>query len=81
MLLMRKLRLGGYMSKTSAWYMTMQEDAGDLTKDEFIKKHGEHNLHIWIEVHEELGDIEEMQSRLDKVVSRMTKAFAKKVTQ
>ena len=41
MLLMRKLRLGGYMSKTSAWYMTMQEDAGDLTKDEFIKKHGE----------------------------------------
>ena len=81
MLLMRKLRLGGYMSKTSAWYMTMQEDAGDLTKDEFIKKHGEHNLHIWTEVHEELGDIEEMQSRLGKVVSRMKKAFAKKVTQ
>ena len=81
MLLMRKLRLGGYMSKTGAWYMSMQEDAGDLTKDEFIKKHGEHNLDIWTEVHEELGDIEEMQSRLDQVVSRMTKAFAKKVTQ
>jgi len=69
------------MSKTGAWYMTMQEDAGDLTKDEFIKKHGEHNLDIWTEVHEELGDIDDMQSRLDKVVSRMNRAFTKKVSQ
>ena len=77
------------MSKTSAWYMTMQEDAGDLTKDEFIKKHGEHNLHIWTEVHEEIWD-EELdiecnfdykKEKLDNLVSRMTKAFAKKVTQ
>tara|TARA_B100000424_G_scaffold36607_1_gene24807 strand:- start:625 stop:834 length:210 start_codon:yes stop_codon:yes gene_type:complete len=68
------------MSKTGAWYMSMQEDAGDLTKDEFIEKHGEHNLDIWTEVHEELGDIEDMQSRLDQVVSRMNKAFTKKLT-
>ena len=26
------------MSKTGAWYLDMQEDAGNLTKDEFIKK-------------------------------------------
>lgn len=69
------------MSKTGAWYMSMQEDAGDLTKDEFIKKHGEHNLDIWTEVHEELGDIDDMQSRLDQVVSRMNRAFTKKVSQ
>ena len=61
--------------------MTMQEDAGDLTKDEFIKKHGDHNLNIWTEVHEELGDIDDMKSRLDQVVSRMNKAFTKKVSQ
>ena len=69
------------MSKTGSWYLEMQQDASDLTKDEFIKKHGEHNLHIWTEVHEELGDIEEMQSRLDQVVSRMNIAFTKKVSQ
>ena len=69
------------MSKTGAWYLDMQEDAANLNKEEFIKKHGEHNLDLWTEVHEELGDIEDMQSRLDQVVSRMNKAFTKKITQ
>ena len=76
------------MSKTGAWYLDMQEDAGNLNKEEFIKKHGEHNLDLWIEFHEELGDLEEMQSKLkemqtkfDNVVSRMNKAFTKKITQ
>tara|TARA_R100001460_G_scaffold63736_5_gene103941 strand:+ start:192 stop:428 length:237 start_codon:yes stop_codon:yes gene_type:complete len=74
------------MSKTGAWYLDMQEDAGNLTKDEFIKKHGEHNLDLWNEVHEELGDLEEMQSKLkdmqsrfNKVVSRMNKSLAGKI--
>lgn len=69
------------MSKTGAWVLQMQEEAADMTKDEFIKKHGEHNLDLWEEVHEELGDIDEMQSRLDQVVSRMNKAFTKKISQ
>ena len=69
------------MSKTGAWYLDMCEDAGVLTKDEFIKKHGEHNLDLWQEVHEELGDIDEMQSRLDQAVSRINKAFTKKISQ
>ena len=55
------------MSKTGAWYLDMQEDAGNLTKDEFIKKHGEHNLDLWTEVHEELGDLEEMQKQLNEM--------------
>ena len=66
------------MSKTGAWYLDMQEDAGNLNKEEFIKKHGEHNLYIWNEVNE---DVEIMQSRLDEVVSRMNKAFTKKISQ
>tara|TARA_R100001510_G_C7549372_1_gene133789 strand:- start:428 stop:640 length:213 start_codon:yes stop_codon:yes gene_type:complete len=69
------------MSKTGAWVLQMQEEAAEMTKDEFIKKHGEHNLDLWEEVHEELGDIDEMQSRLDQVVSRMNKAFTKKISQ
>ena len=76
------------MSKTGAWVLDMQEDAGNLTKEEFIKKHGEHNLDLWTEVHEELGDLEEMQSKLkemqtkfDNVVSRMNKAIDKKLSQ
>ena len=76
------------MSKTGAWILGMQEDAANLTKDEFIKKHGEHNVDLWVEVHEEIRDLEEeienleiMQSRLDEVVSRMNKAFTKKISQ
>ena len=69
------------MSKTGAWVLQMQEEAAEMTKDEFIKKHGEHYLDLWEEVHEELGDIDEMQSRLDQVVSRMNKAFTKKISQ
>tara|TARA_R100000654_G_scaffold27584_1_gene51838 strand:- start:5689 stop:5898 length:210 start_codon:yes stop_codon:yes gene_type:complete len=69
------------MSKTGAYYLDMREDAENLKKDDFIKKHGEHNLDLWQEVHEELGDIDEMRSRLDQVVSRMNKAFTKKISQ
>ena len=69
------------MSKTGAWILGMQEDAANLTKEEFIKKHGEHNIDLWLEVHEELGDLEEMQSRFDQVISRMNKAFTKKISQ
>ena len=76
------------MSKTGAWILGMQEDAANLTKEEFIKKHGEHNIDLWLEVHEELGDLEEMQTKLkemqtkfDNVVSRMNKAFTKKISQ
>ena len=75
------------MSKTGAWILGMQEDAANLTKEEFIKKHGEHNIDLWLEVHEELGDLEEMQTKLkemqtkfDNVVSRMNKAIDKKLS-
>lgn len=76
------------MSKTGAWYLDMCEDAGVLTKDEFIKKHGEHNLDIWNEVNECDLDIEPVidaiksdTNRLDEIVKRMNKAFTKKISQ
>ena len=76
------------MSKTGAYYLDMQEDAENLTKDDFIKKHGEHNLDIWNEVNECDLDIEPVihaiksdADRLDEVVRRMNKAFSKKISQ
>ena len=35
------------MSKTGQWVLEMQEDAWDLTREEFVAKHGEHNVDIW----------------------------------
>jgi|TARA_R100001460_G_scaffold61785_1_gene101919 hypothetical protein len=69
------------MSKTGAWYLEMQEDAAEMSREHFVEKHGAHNVDLWEEVHEELGDVDEMQSRLDQVISRMNKAFTKKITQ
>ena len=65
----------------------LHSEAEKMSREEFIKKHGEHNLDLWTEVHEELGDLEEMQSKLkemqtkfDNVVSRMNKAIDKKLS-
>ena len=52
-----------------------------MSREHFVEKHGNHNVDLWEEVHEELGDVDEMQSRLDQVVSRMNKAFTKKISQ
>tara|TARA_S200002703_G_scaffold98369_1_gene85046 strand:+ start:443 stop:652 length:210 start_codon:yes stop_codon:yes gene_type:complete len=69
------------MSKSGAWFLEMQEDASDMDREHFVEKHGAHNVDIWDEVNEELGNIADMQSRLDQVVSRMNKAFTKKISQ
>ena len=33
--------------KVKAWLMEMEEDAVDMTRDEFIKEHGEYQVDIW----------------------------------
>ena len=33
--------------KVKAWLMEMEEDAVDMTRDEFIDKHGEYQVDIW----------------------------------
>ena len=35
------------MSKTGQWVLEMQEDAWDLTREEFVAKHGEYNVDVW----------------------------------
>ena len=35
------------MSKTGQWVLSMQEDAWDMTREEFIQKHGPSNVDIW----------------------------------
>lgn len=68
------------MSKTKSWYQEMKEDAEVMSKEDFVKKHGSHQVDLWEEVHKELVDYEDMQSRLDQAVSRMNRAFSKKLT-
>jgi len=41
------------MSKTGQWVFEMQEDAYDMTLEEFVEKHGEMALSIWYECQEE----------------------------
>ena len=39
------------MSKTGAWVLSMQEDAYDMTREEFILKHGVSCVDVWENVH------------------------------
>ena len=41
------------MSKVGQWVMEMQEDAYDMTEEEFVKAHGESNRSVWHDVHSE----------------------------
>ena len=49
------------MSKTGQWIFEMQEDAGQMTRDEFLGKHGEMALSIWHEVQEEADEANFME--------------------
>jgi hypothetical protein len=44
------------MSKTGQWVLEMQEDAWELTRDEFIAKHGEHNVDVWDQIKAEINE-------------------------
>ena len=35
------------MGKVKAWLMEMEEDAAEMTRDEFMDKHGEYQVDIW----------------------------------
>ena len=38
--------------KVKAWLMEMEEDAVDMTRDEFIAKYGEYQTDVWDRVNE-----------------------------
>ena len=44
------------MGRVSDWLMEMEEDAGRLTKDEWITKHGFQRKEIWEKAHGEMED-------------------------
>ena len=44
------------MGRVSDWLMEMEEDAGHLTKDEWITKHGSQRKEIWEKAHGEMED-------------------------
>tara|TARA_Y100001951_G_C11251869_1_gene246940 strand:+ start:799 stop:984 length:186 start_codon:yes stop_codon:yes gene_type:complete len=35
------------MGKVKAWLMEMEEDAAEMTRDEFIEEHGEYQVDVW----------------------------------
>ena len=41
------------MSKVGQWVFEMQEDASQMTLEEFIEKHGESQADVWHQVWEE----------------------------
>ena len=40
------------MGKVKEWLMKLEEDAAEMTRDEFIAKHGEYQMDIWDRVNE-----------------------------
>lgn len=44
------------MGKVGQWLLQMQEDAAEMTAEEFIKKHGKHNVDIWVKEQWQFGD-------------------------
>ena len=43
--------------KVKAMMMDMEDDAADMSKEEFIKKHGESNVSIWFKVQKEKAEL------------------------
>ena len=41
------------MSKTGSWILGMQEDAYDMSREEFVKVHGIGQVDIWDKIHKE----------------------------
>lgn len=48
------------MSKTGQWVFEMQEDAYDMTLEEFVEKHGQTAQSIWYETQEQADNSMEM---------------------
>ena len=47
------------MSKMGQWVFEMQEDAYDMTLEEFIEKHGSNQAEVWYEINEDFLEIDD----------------------
>lgn len=55
------------MSKTNDWLLGMQEDAEHMTQDQFISEHGESNIHIWVDIQNQMDiDWARREARLEE---------------
>ncbi|MEC8543823.1 MAG: hypothetical protein VXY89_09715 [SAR324 cluster bacterium] len=56
------------MGKIKAWLMEMEDDALDMTREEFIKKHGKFYVEVWTKVQtcRELEQLEIQDGKLIK---------------
>ena len=49
------------------WLMDMESDAVDMTRDEFIKKHGRSQAHVWDRVQKQEKEMESKDMKKDKM--------------
>ena len=49
------------------WLMDLESDANDMTRDEFIKKHGQSQAHVWDKVNKENKENEGKEMKKDKM--------------
>lgn len=70
--------------RVKSWVMDMEEDAYDMTREEFIAKHGESHVDIWDKVHsgedeyEPEPDFESVQNRNEIPKKKLGEAMASK---
>ena len=60
------------MSKTGAWFLELTEDASDMTRDEFIKKHGISNVDVWDNQDDDVKKIINNLDKATKIESEIT---------
>ena len=53
--------------KVKSWLMDMESDAVDMTREAFIKKHGQSQAHVWDRVHKQEKENEGKEMKKDKM--------------
>ena len=62
------------MSKTGQWYLDLCHDASELSKEDFLKKHGDNHEDIWEEVNnptEQEPDFESLKNKLNEATHEL----------
>lgn len=55
------------MGKLKAWLMQLEDDALDMTREEFLKAHGEFNIGVWIRV-QACKELERLEVSDEKII-------------
>tara|TARA_R110000744_G_scaffold263556_1_gene377855 strand:+ start:51 stop:287 length:237 start_codon:yes stop_codon:yes gene_type:complete len=60
------------MSKTGKWVLELTEDASDMTRDNFVKKHGISSVDVWDSQDEDLKKLISNLTKATKIESELT---------